>query len=60
MQPQNVLFKRKNPSIVDHGMPGVLEEIHTGSAYKSYEEQNPDTQIIHLIFLEMALLLMVP
>jgi len=51
MQPCNLIFKRKNPCIVEHGEPGVLGEIHTGLAYKSYEEQNSNTQIILLIIL---------
>jgi len=45
------MFKRKNPSIVDHGRHGVLGEIYIGSAYKLFEEQNPNTQIIPLMFL---------
>jgi len=49
MQPCNLIFIRKNPSIVYHVEPGVLGKNHTESAYKSYEEQNPSTQTIPLI-----------
>jgi len=44
-------LKERNPSIVDHGTLGVLGEIHTWSVYKSYEEQNSNTQTILLIIL---------
>jgi len=49
MQPCNLIFERTNPSIVQHVEPSILGEIHTGSAYKFYEQQHPNTQIIPLI-----------
>jgi len=49
MQPHNLIFERTNPSIVQHVEPSILGEIHTGSAYKFYEQQHPNTQIIPLI-----------